>query len=42
MEHSSGGDPRGDIIARGIVTEERARAMYDRYATWGIYLFDRN
>ncbi|KAK5796280.1 hypothetical protein VI817_005565 [Penicillium citrinum] len=31
MEHSSGGDPRGDIIARGIVTEERARVMYDRF-----------
>lgn len=32
MEHSTNGDPRGDIIARGIVTEERARVMYERYA----------
>lgn len=32
MEHSSNGDPRGDIIARGIVSEEQARMMYERYA----------
>ncbi|KAJ5633922.1 hypothetical protein N7528_001764 [Penicillium herquei] len=31
MEHSTNGDPRGDIIARGIVTEERARVMYERF-----------
>ncbi|CAI7673827.1 unnamed protein product [Penicillium manginii] len=31
MENSSGGDPRGDIIARDIITEERARVMYDRF-----------
>lgn len=31
MEHSSNGDPRGDIIARGIVSEEQARMMYERY-----------
>lgn len=31
MENSSGGDPRGDIIARDIITEERARVMYERY-----------
>lgn len=31
MENSTNGDPRGDIIARGIVTEERARVMYERY-----------
>ncbi|KAJ5578235.1 uncharacterized protein N7459_007199 [Penicillium hispanicum] len=31
MEHSSNGDPRGDIIARGIVSEERARVMYERF-----------
>lgn len=30
MEHSSNGDPRGDIIARGIVSEEQARMMYER------------
>lgn len=33
MEHSSNGDPRGDIIARGIVSEEQARVMYERYAS---------
>lgn len=33
MEHSSNGDPRGDIIARGIVSEEQARIMYERYAS---------
>lgn len=33
MEHSSNGDPRGDIIARGIVSEEQARMMYERYVT---------
>ncbi|KAJ5627951.1 hypothetical protein N7490_010179 [Penicillium lividum] len=31
MEHSTNGDPRGDIINRGIVTEERARVMYERF-----------
>lgn len=31
MDHSTTGDPRGDIIARGIVGEERARVMYERY-----------
>ncbi|KAJ5161547.1 C6 transcription factor [Penicillium capsulatum] len=31
MEHSTNGDPRGDIIARGIVGEERARVMYERF-----------
>ncbi|KAJ5917670.1 hypothetical protein N7466_011224 [Penicillium verhagenii] len=31
MENSTNGDPRGDIIARGIVTEERARVMYERF-----------
>lgn len=33
MEHSSNGDPRGDIIVRGIVSEEQARVMYERYVT---------
>lgn len=37
MENSSGGDPRGDIIARDIITEERARVMYERYATRPIW-----
>lgn len=31
MEPSTKGDPNGDIIARGIVSEEAARAMYERY-----------
>ncbi|KAJ5291608.1 MFS multidrug transporter [Penicillium angulare] len=31
MEHSTNSDLRGDIIARGIVTEERARVMYERF-----------
>lgn len=31
MEHSAIGDARGDIVARGIVPEDRARVMYERY-----------
>lgn len=31
MENSTKGDPRGDVIARGIVSEELARVMYERY-----------
>lgn len=31
MENSAKGDPRGDIVARGIVSEELARVMYERY-----------
>jgi hypothetical protein len=31
MENSAKGDPRGDVIARGIVSEELARVMYERY-----------
>ncbi|KAJ5147249.1 hypothetical protein N7526_000601 [Penicillium atrosanguineum] len=31
MEHSSNGDPRGDIVVRGIVSEEQARVMYERF-----------
>lgn len=30
MEHSTNGDTRGDIVARGIVPEEQARVMYER------------
>lgn len=37
MEHSSNGDPRGDIIARGIVSEEQARMMYERYVAEKIW-----
>ena len=31
MENSSNANPRGDIIARDIVSEEQARVMYERY-----------
>jgi hypothetical protein len=31
MENSGNGDTKGDIVARGIVSEERARVMYERY-----------
>lgn len=31
MENSAKGDPRGDVVARGIVSEELARVMYERY-----------
>ena len=31
MDNSSKADPKSDIIARGIISEERARVMYDRY-----------
>lgn len=31
MENSAKGDPRGDVIAREIVSEELARVMYERY-----------
>ncbi|GKZ22307.1 hypothetical protein AbraIFM66951_007940 [Aspergillus brasiliensis] len=31
MDSSSKADPKSDIIARGIVSEERARVMYDRF-----------
>jgi hypothetical protein len=33
MENSAKGDSRGDIVARGIVSEELARVMYERYGT---------
>lgn len=33
MESSVKGDPRGDVVARGIVSEELARVMYERYGT---------
>lgn len=33
MENSAKGDPRGDVVARGIVSEELARVMYERYST---------
>ncbi|EED23576.1 C6 transcription factor, putative [Talaromyces stipitatus ATCC 10500] len=32
MDSSSKGDSKGDIIARGIVSEENARVMYERFA----------
>ncbi|KAJ5902005.1 hypothetical protein N7495_002533 [Penicillium taxi] len=32
MEHSTNGDLRGDIIARGIITEELARVMHERFS----------
>jgi hypothetical protein len=38
MENSTKGDPRGDVIARGIVSEELARVMYERY----VKLISRN
>ncbi|KAL3259863.1 hypothetical protein BDQ94DRAFT_181239 [Aspergillus welwitschiae] len=31
MDNSSKADPKSDIIARGIISEERARVMYDRF-----------
>ncbi|KAI3148352.1 hypothetical protein CBS147325_3505 [Penicillium roqueforti] len=31
MESSVKGDPRGDVVARGIVSEELARVMYERF-----------
>ncbi|KAF7588708.1 hypothetical protein BBP40_005309 [Aspergillus hancockii] len=31
MENSGNGDTKGDIVARGIVSEERARVMYERF-----------
>lgn len=31
MDSSAKGDPKGDIIARGIISEENARAIYERY-----------
>lgn len=31
MDSSAKGDPKGDIIARGIVSEENARVIYERY-----------
>ncbi|GAQ42574.1 C6 transcription factor [Aspergillus niger] len=31
MDSSSKADPKSDIIARGIISEERARVMYDRF-----------
>ncbi|KAJ5865931.1 hypothetical protein N7534_000484 [Penicillium rubens] len=31
MENSAKGDSRGDIVARGIVSEELARVMYERF-----------
>ncbi|KAJ5181891.1 MFS multidrug transporter [Penicillium cf. viridicatum] len=31
MENSAKGDPRGDVVARGIVSEELARIMYERF-----------
>lgn len=30
MDNSAKGDGRGDIIARGVVSEENARVMYER------------
>lgn len=30
MENSAEVDPRKDIIARGIISEEHARVMYER------------
>lgn len=30
MDSSAKGDPKGDIIARGIVSEENARVIYER------------
>lgn len=33
MENSGKGDPRGDVIGRGIVSEELARVMYERCGT---------
>ncbi|KAJ5188410.1 hypothetical protein N7472_007424 [Penicillium cf. griseofulvum] len=31
MENSTKGDPRGDVVVRGIVSEELARVMYERF-----------
>lgn len=31
MDSSTKGDPKGDIIARGIVSEENARVIYERF-----------
>lgn len=31
MDNPSNGDTKGDIVTRGIVSEERARVMYERY-----------
>ncbi|CAI7628162.1 unnamed protein product [Penicillium glandicola] len=31
MENSAKGDPKGDVVARGIVSEELARVMYERF-----------
>ncbi|KAJ5091589.1 hypothetical protein NUU61_006459 [Penicillium alfredii] len=31
MDNSTKGDPKSDIIARGIVSEEQARVMYERF-----------
>jgi hypothetical protein len=31
MDPSTKGDSKGDIIARGIVSEENARVIYERY-----------
>lgn len=31
IENSTKGDPKSDIIARGIVSEDLARVMYERY-----------
>lgn len=31
IETSTKGDPKSDIIARGIVSEELARVLYERY-----------
>lgn len=31
IDTSTKGDPKSDIIARGIVSEELARVLYERY-----------
>lgn len=31
MDNPVNGDTQGDIVTRGIVSEERARVMYERY-----------
>ncbi|OGM44072.1 putative C6 transcription factor [Aspergillus bombycis] len=31
MDNPANGDTKGDIVTRGIVTEERARVMYERF-----------
>lgn len=33
MDSSTKGDSKGDIIARGIISEESARVIYERYVS---------